>query len=246
MNEPLSWLAVFSKLGVPGTAILAVVLAIAGAVGTNVGNVREHVAAFFDYQHNETHYHNSDGNNITNAPSVFQTHEYPEIDRRLSKWLAMLFKFGAPGKLIFTVAMEIASVVITWHIPERVQAFLDYEPPETDYNNSDRNNITNAPSVLTHEHNETHYNNSDGNITNASSVSQTHEHPEIDKRFNEVDERFNKVDGRFNEVDARFNEVEGRLTNLEQGQADIYGRLTNLEQGQAEIKAILQKLLEKP
>ena len=90
MNEPFSWLAVFSKLGVQGTASLAVVLAIAGAVGTNVGNVREHVLALFDYQHNETHehnethYYNSDGN-ITNAPSVVQTHEHPEIDERFNK-----------------------------------------------------------------------------------------------------------------------------------------------------------------
>ena len=184
MNEPLSWLAVFSKLGVPGTAILAVVLAIAGAVGTNVGNVREHVAAFFDYQHNETHYHNSDGNNITNAPSVFQTHEYPEIDRRLYKWLAMLFKFGAPGKLIFTVAMEIASVVITWHIPERVQAFLDYEPPETDYNNSDGNNITNAPSV-----------------------AQTHEHNEIDGRPSNLEERFTNLEQGQADIKADLQEL---------------------------------------
>ena len=90
MNEPFSWLAVFSKLGVPGTAILAVVLGIVGAVGTNVGNVREHVVALFDYQHNETHehnethYYNSDGN-ITNAPSVVQTHEHPEIDGRFNE-----------------------------------------------------------------------------------------------------------------------------------------------------------------
>ena len=83
MNEPFSWLTVFSKLGVPGTAILAVVLGIAGAVGTNVGNVRERATAFLDYQHNEIHYHNGDGNTITNASSVLQVHEHPEIDGRL-------------------------------------------------------------------------------------------------------------------------------------------------------------------
>ena len=106
MNEPFSWLAVFSKLGVPGTTILAVVLGIAGVVGTNVGNVRERATAFFDYQPTETDYHNSDENtswwrpvslasseihyynsngNITNASSVSQTHEHPEIDKRFNK-----------------------------------------------------------------------------------------------------------------------------------------------------------------
>ena len=48
MNEPFSWLAVFSKLGIPGTAILAVVLGIVGAVGTNVGNVQERAMAFLE------------------------------------------------------------------------------------------------------------------------------------------------------------------------------------------------------
>ena len=85
MNEPFSWLAVFSKLGVPGTAILAVVLGIVGAVGTNVGNVRERATAFLDYEHNEINYNNSDGNIITNAPSVAQTHEHPEIDGRFNE-----------------------------------------------------------------------------------------------------------------------------------------------------------------
>ena len=85
MNEPFSWLTVFSKLGVPGTAILAVVLGIAGAVGTNVGNVRERAMAFLDYERNEINYNNSDGNIITNAPSVAQTHEHPEIDGRFNK-----------------------------------------------------------------------------------------------------------------------------------------------------------------
>ena len=88
MNEPFSWLAVFSKLGIPGTAILAVVLGIAGAVGTNVGDVRERAMAFLDYErnetHNHTHYNNSDGNTTTNAPSVVQAHEHPEIEERLS------------------------------------------------------------------------------------------------------------------------------------------------------------------
>ena len=88
MNEPFSWLAVFSKLGIPGTTILAVILGIAGAVGTNVGNVRERAAAFFNYEerNTETHnyYNNSDGNTTTNAPSVFQAHEHPEIEERLT------------------------------------------------------------------------------------------------------------------------------------------------------------------
>ena len=88
MNEPFSWLAVFSKLGIPGTAILAVVLGIAGAVGTNVGDVQERAMAFLDYErnetHNHTHYNNSDGNTTTNAPSVSQAHEHPEIEERLS------------------------------------------------------------------------------------------------------------------------------------------------------------------
>ena len=88
MNEPFSWLAVFSKLGIPGTAILAVVLGIAGAVGTNVGDVQERAMAFLDYErtetHNHTHYNNSDGNTTTNAPSVSQAHEHPEIDGRLT------------------------------------------------------------------------------------------------------------------------------------------------------------------
>ena len=88
MNEPFSWLAVFSKLGIPGTAILAVVLGIAGAVGTNVGDVQERAMAFLDYErtetHNHTHYNNSDGNTTTNAPSVVQAHEHPEIEERLS------------------------------------------------------------------------------------------------------------------------------------------------------------------
>ena len=106
MNEPFSWLAVFSKLGVPGTTILAVVLGIAGVVGTNVGNVRERATAFFDYQPTETDYHNSDENtswwrpvslasseihyynsngNITNASSVAQVHEHTEIDGRFNE-----------------------------------------------------------------------------------------------------------------------------------------------------------------
>ena len=85
MNEPFSWLAVFSKLGIPGTAILAVVLGIVGAVGTNVGNVQERAAAFFNYERNtNNYYNNSDGNTTTNAPSVSQAHEHPEIDGRLT------------------------------------------------------------------------------------------------------------------------------------------------------------------
>ena len=66
MNEPFSWLAVFGKLAVPGTTIPAVVLGIAGAVGTNVGNVQERAAAFFsDERNTNNHYNNSDGNTAT-------------------------------------------------------------------------------------------------------------------------------------------------------------------------------------
>ena len=87
MNEPVSWLAVFSKLGIPGTAILAVVLGMVGAVGTNVGTVQERAAAFFNYERNtNNYYNNSDGNTTTNAPSVSQSHEHPEIEGKLTNF----------------------------------------------------------------------------------------------------------------------------------------------------------------